>query len=441
MSKKDIKLSKLSKIVSEMADDIKIEGLDKAFFEVFEMNIEQLTDTRQQSKVKHRLGDVVGIVFFALLADIDEWLEMEFFAIDQREVLGKYLSLENGIPSHDTIERVMSIISEEELQSLLVEILKDIIIRATKDMEMPLYTHDELGISVTDIVAVDGKETRNSGRKNAVDKTDMRNLNELNVQSTEYGITLSSTRIEEKTNEIPEAQKVLKSLELRGCIVTADALNTQKETARSIVEDAHADYCLALKANQRNTYNDVYDYFQSEDIRKELQNDPRYYKREEEVLSNKTILREYYISERIKWFSDKDSWKKLTSIGYEKKTIRKADGSSVIEERFFLNSFKADAELLSIVVRRHWHVENLLHWVLDVTFKEDKLTTREKKALHNLGLMRRFVLSILKILKEYYGNISYKHIRRRIGRTFEKQIPIIFSVIKELYDQGRLEKQ
>lgn len=77
----------------------------------------------------------------------------------------------------------------------------------------------------------------------------------------------------------------------------------------------------------------------------------------------------------------------------------------------------------------------------DVTFKEDKLTTREKKALHNLGLMRRFVLSILKILKEYYGNISYKHIRRRIGRTFEKQIPIIFSVIKELYDQGRLEKQ
>ena len=75
MSKKDIKLSKLSKIVSEMADDIKIEGLDKAFFEAFEMNIEQLTDTRQQSKVKHRLGDVVGIVFFALLADIDEWLQ------------------------------------------------------------------------------------------------------------------------------------------------------------------------------------------------------------------------------------------------------------------------------------------------------------------------------------------------------------------------------
>ena len=229
MSKKAIKLNKLSKIVSEMADDIKIDGLDKAFFEVFEENIEQLTDTRQQSKVKHKLGDIVGIVFFALLADIDEWIEMEFFAIAQREVLGKYLSLENGIPSHDTIERVMSIISEEELQSLLVEILKDIIIRATKDMEMPLYTHDELGIRVTDIVAVDGKETRNSGKKNAVDKADMRNLNELNVQSTEYGITLSSTRIDEKTNEIPEAQKVLKSLDLRGCIVTADALNTQKE--------------------------------------------------------------------------------------------------------------------------------------------------------------------------------------------------------------------
>ncbi len=92
--------------------------------------------------------------------------------------------------------------------------------------------------------------------------------------------------------------------------------------------------------------------------------------------------------------------------------------------------------MFSTVVRRHWHVENLPHWILDVTFHEDDLRTREKKALHNLGLIRRSVLSLLKILKAYYGNISYKHIRRRIGRTFESQVPVIFSVVKELYDRG-----
>ncbi len=265
---------------------------------------------------------------------------------------------------------------------------------------------------------------------------DGRNLNELNVQSTEYGVTLSSTRIGEKTNEIPEAQAVLKKLDLRKCVVTADALNTQKETAHSIVKDAHADYCLALKANQQNAYADVRDYFSDEGLRKALEGQKLTYKKEEETFSGKTVVREYYITEEIRWFEDRRLWEKLTSIGYEKKTIKHNDGKTAVEERYFLCSIKADAELFSTVVRRHWHVENLLHWILDVTFREDSLKTREKKALHNLGLIRRSVLSLLKILKAYYGNISYKHMRRRIGRTFEAQIPVIFSVIKELYDRG-----
>ena len=436
MAKKDTKLVQLSKIVSEMADDLRIEGLDMEFFDVFEEKAENLTDSRQQSKVKHKMEDVIAIVFFALLAGEDEWIEIEYFAIDQRDVLKKYLKLPNGIPSHDTLERVISIIEPDELQDFLVDTLRAVIMRATKEMDMPLYTNEELGIRVSDIVAIDGKETCSTGNPKADNEQDRRNLNELNVQSTEYGITLSSTRIDEKTNEIPETQKVLKKLDLRGCIVTADALNTQKETARSIVKDAHADYCLALKANQKNAYTDVVEYFQSSDIRKELCSQKNSWRKEKEIFTDKTVEREYYISDDIKWFSDKKLWTGLKSIGYEKKKIKKADGETVVEERYFLCSFHADAELFSIVVRRHRHIENLLHWVLDVTFKEDRLSTREKKALHNIGLIRRFVLSLLKILKEYYGNISYKQIRRRIGRTFEKQVPVIFSVIKELYDQG-----
>lgn len=436
MPKKDTKLKELSKIIHELTDDLDMNGMDIVFFDIFGDSMAKLSDSRQPAKVMHLMEDVVAIVFFALLSDVDEWHEMEMFAIDQRDVLAKYLKLPNGIPSHDTLERVISVIKPEELQKILVDILKAIIIRSTKEMGMPLYTQDELGISVTDIVAIDGKETCGTGNKKADDENDRRNLNELNVLSTEYGITLSSTRINEKTNEIPEAQAVLKTLDLKGTIVTADALNTQKETARVIVEDARGDYCLALKANQKNTYTDVSEYYHSEETLLELQKKDHCYCKEEEYLSDRTVIREYYLSEEIGWFADKKLWKKLTSVGYERKVTKYKNGATNIEERYFLCSFRADAVLLSIVVRRHWHVENLLHWLLDVTFKEDSLTTRNKKALHNLGLIRRFVLSLIKALKTYYGNISYRMIRRHIGRKFDKEIPVIFSAFKVLYDQG-----
>ena len=436
MAKKDTKLTRLAKIVSEMTEDLNETGIEKEFFEGLGRELGTLSDRRQQSKVWHKLGDVVAIVFFALLSDVDEWVEMEYFAVDQRETLGRYLELPHGIPSHDTLERVIAIIDPDELQGLLVSTLKAVIMRATKEMKMPLYTNRELGIEISDIVAVDGKETRNTGKRNTGKEEDKRNLNELNVQSTEYGITLSSTRISEKTNEIPEAQAVLKKLDLRKCVVTADALNTQKETVHSIVHDAHADYCLAVKANQCNAYTDIKDYFSDEGLRKALERQGLTYRKEEEILSDRVVKREYYITEDIRWFADRDLWEKLTGIGCERKTTKYKDGKAAVEERYFLCSLRADAELFSIVVRRHWHVENLLHWILDVTFREDSLRTREKKALHNLGLIRRSVLSLLKILKAYYGNISYKHMRRRIGRTFEAQVPVIFSVVKELYDRG-----
>lgn len=435
MPKKSTKLQKLSASVNEMIEDMdKNNAFDELFIQIMSGKLKDIKDERQQSKVKHQMSDIIGIVFFAVLSDIDEWYEMEMFAIDHRDTIKKYLPLENGIPSHDTLERVFAIIKESELQEILVGVLKDMIMKATKEMDAPFYTNEELGINIADVIAIDGKETRNSGKRYGTNEEECRNLNELNVQSTEYGITLSSTRIDEKTNEIPEAQKVLRELDLKGCIVTADALNTQKETVAAIVNDAHADYCLALKANQRLAYDEIREYFTEETLN-ELKKGKYTYREEREITSERSVVREMYITEDIKWFEDREKWVKLKSIGYERKTIvNQHDKTMKIEERYYLGSIKADAELFSLVIRRHWHVENLLHWVLDVTFREDKLSMKEKKAMHNLGLIRRFVLSILKVLKEYYGNISYRYMRRRICRTFEKQIPIILSVLKILYE-------
>ncbi|WP_160562124.1 ISAs1 family transposase [Parablautia muri] len=177
------------------------------------------------------------------------------------------------------------------------------------------------------------------------------------------------------------------NLDLRGCVVTADALNTQKETARAIVKKAHGDYCLALKENQKTVYNEVKEYFADEKLLKETMAADGKYLKETEKKSGSIVTREYFITDDIKWFEDRKEWEKLSSIGYERKIITRtgADGT-VREERYFLCSIKPNAELFSIAARRHWNIENNLHWALDIVFSEDKLRSKEKNGIHNLGL-------------------------------------------------------
>ena len=233
-------------------------------------------------------------------------------------------------------------------------------------------------------------------------------------------------------------QEVMGKLDCRGCVVTADAMNTQKDTARAIVEKAQGDYCLALKENHKTAYHEVKEYFANEGFLKEIMAADGQYLKETEETASETVVREYFITSDIKWFEDRKEWKKLKTIGYEKKTItRKRTGDTIIEERYFLCSIEAVAELFAIVVRRHWHIENGLHWALDIVFREDRLRSKEKNGVHNLGLIRRFVLFIIKLMKTYYHR-SMKRIRSKIGRNLKTELPVILSVLKVLYDNDML---
>lgn len=238
MAKKDTKLENLSKTVHMLIEEIRLsetEGPDRIFMDVYSQQADRMTDSRQQAKVKHTFRDILGIVFFGVLAGNDEWEDIYDFAMDERETLRNYLDLKNGIPSHDTIQRVFAIIRPDELQAMLKEILIQMVEMAGQHLDQYLYQNEELDCYVRDVIAADGKETRHTAKKHAKDPEDLCNLNEFNVMSTEWGVCLSSTRINEKTNEIPEMQAVMKGLDCRKCIVTADAMNAQKETARVIV--------------------------------------------------------------------------------------------------------------------------------------------------------------------------------------------------------------
>ena len=438
MPKKDPRLVELSKYVKDYLSKEDTEMFSDQFLDILSDEINTLSDSRQKSKIKHSLNDCVGIVLFSSFAGIDEWIEMELFAEDHYDDLRGYLALTNGIPSHDTLERVFTIIKHDELQTILVRILKETIKKACANGNV--YENSELDLYFDDIISIDGKETCKSGNPNKKDIKDQRNFNVLNVQSTETGITLSTIKIDEKTNEIPEAQAVLKTLDLSKCIVTTDALNTQKSTVDAIINDAKGDYCLAVKGNQKTLFEDLVLYFSDEEFLDAIKKNKLGYLIVTEEDRTRIITWEHFITDDIEWYEDREKWNSLKSFGYVKKTIYdKNKDKQNIEERYYICSFKPVAQLFSLVIRRHWHVE-VLHWMLDVVFKEDSLRTKEKKALHNLGLINRFVLSILKILKPYYNNISYQHIRRKIDRNFKKEIPVVFAVIKKLYSDEILIK-
>lgn len=442
MPKKDTKLQKLSENIYATLEEIRglgIEDLDRMFMQEYLEQASRLTDTRQQAKVWYSLKDVIGIVFFAVLAGNDEWTDIADFAMDERETLKKYLDLPKGIPSHDTIQRVFFILHPDELQGMLVNILIQLVTAAGKKLDEYLYRNDSLGCCIRDIIAADGKETRNTAKKNGRTGEEKRNLQEFNVMSTEWGICLSSTRIEEKSNEIPEMQKVIRQMDCRGCVVTADAMNTQKATTTAIVKEAKGDYCLALKENHKTVYEEIKEYFSCDDLLKILIGQEDRYLKEIEHTSTQMITREYFITNDIQWFEDRKDWEKLTSIGYERKTItQKRTGIVNVEERYYLCSIPPVAELFGIAIRRHWHIENSLHWTLDVVFREDKLHSKEKNGIHNLGLIRRFTMFIIKLLKVYYHR-SMKRIRNKIGRNLEEEIPVILAVLKVLYDNDLLD--
>lgn len=229
--------------------------------------------------------------------------------------------------------------------------------------------------------------------------------------------------IEDKTNEIPTIPDILTRFNVKGNIITWDALNTQVKNVEAVI-DLHGDYVVPVKGNQKNFYNDLIDYFDEKTLEciKAGRSNSEYLSYPEKRGSN-NIIYEYYQTSDVKWYHDKDKWKKLNTIGVVKKTIY--DGihkRPKIEMRYYVSSLNVNIELFSKAIRNHWSIENKLHWHLDFTFKQDENTTANKKALFNLELINKFCLGLLKKVKPYYNNISLRRIRKIISYNFEKSI-------------------
>jgi len=304
-----------------------------------------------------------------------------------QQFLRKYLELPNGIPSHDTIQRVFAMVNPE--------FLKGFQIRWNE-----LLSSNE-GEKLKKIFSLDGKTQR--GNKRGGQKP-----NHIVSAVDENGFCFSQELVEDKSNEITAIPLVLKDLNIKGHIVTTDAMGCQKDIAALIVK-MKADYVLALKANHGILHGDVKLYFDDAELLKGCA-----YTRTAEKARSSVEIREYWQTEDIPWISDRKDWSKLKSITMTRNTIAKGD-STTTETRYFISSLgvtindkgKKTADEVARAIRSHWMVESFHHH-LDVTYKEDANQTAEKDATFNLNIITKLAHSTLKLLDIGRKNVSIR---------------------------------
>lgn len=365
--------------------------------------IELIEDKRQEKKIRHKLLDIVVIVLFAKLANADDWQEVEIFAKSKEDFLRQYIELENGIPSHDTMQRVMGSIAPEYMQRVY-----------QKWNEM---VNRREGEALKKIICIDGKTMRGN-------KTEKQKANHIvSAWCDMDGFCLGQKKVEEKSNEITAIPQLLDAIQVKGCVITIDAMGTQTEIVEKM-KQKRADYTLAVKENQKNLYHEIREYFEDEEFLEEIK-DNGGYKITKEKAHSQIEIREYYQCDKIKWMQEKSRWKGIKSIGMICKTTKQA-GKEVTERRYYISSLPSDIELFARTVREHWSVE-IMHWHLDVTFKEDANATLDKTAAQNLNIINKWCLSILKLFN-VGKKMSLKKKRYCISMNAEKCLEQILSL-------------
>jgi predicted transposase YbfD/YdcC len=314
----------------------------------------------------------VVIAVCAVICGADDFVSIAEFGRKKRKWLARFLDLANGIPSHDRFNAVLAAIKPAEFEACLLSWITAL--------------HE---ITDGQIVAIDGKTLRRSfdtaSSKSA--------LHMVSAWATANQISLGQVAVDEKSNEITAIPKLLKIIEVSGCLVTIDAMGCQTDIARAIL-DAGADYLLAVKGNQPTLHSGISWFFltareQGFARRRVDRHETRQrgHGREE--------TRQYYVCDVPRHLPDRQRWPKLAAIGWAiSDTMR--DGRRCYEMRYYVMSKKLSARRFAEAVRGHWSIENCLHWQLDVTFQEDQSRLRRGHADANFSILRRTALSLLK---------------------------------------------
>jgi len=364
--------------------------MPKKPLEAIEEHFSKVTDPRIDRRKEHKLIDMIVIAICAVICGAEGWTDIENFGNSKLPWLKTFLELPNGIPSHDTFGRVFSMVDAQQFQLAFYEWV----------MAVNEIMHGQ-------IINIDGKRLAGSEDK----FLGKRAIYMVSAWAEENEIVLGQRKVDEKSNEITAIPELLKLLAISGCIVTIDAIGTQTQIAKTIVE-AQADYVLSVKENQGHLFEDISVLFAVDQA-----HDFKYanLERHQEIHKGhgRIETRECWCTsdpDYLNLIRDRENWVGLRSIAMVVST-RMVGDKQTKKTRYYISSLPSDPERLLHVVRRHWAIENELHWVLDVAMNEDHSRERKDQAPENLAVLRHIALNLLKQEKTAKGGIHAKQLQ------------------------------
>lgn len=331
-----------------------------------------LDDPRRYNK-RHLLVDIINIAICAVICGADDWEAVEEFGKDKQDWFEQFLELPHGIPSHDTFRRVFAVLDAEQFRTRFVEWMKAV--------------HEK---TEGQIVPIDGKMLRRSHDKALGKKA----IHMVSAWAVENQLVLGQVKVDDKSNEITAIPQLLDLLEIAGCIVTIDAMGCQKEISKKII-GKDADYALALKENQGGLYEDVQELFSYAEETGFADCD--YHKTVEKGHGRIEIRECWTISsaEYMPYLRNLSDWANLRTIVMVKRE-RRLGIKVEIEVKYYISSLLSSAQHILSVIRGHWGIENQLHWVLDIAFREDECRLRKGNGAQNFAVLRHIALNLLK---------------------------------------------
>ena len=327
----------------------------------------QINDFRRLNKKVYDLESILLIGIISVICGAETWNEMEHYANSKEEFLRTFLDLPNGIPSHDTFNRVFSNIDSQEFEKYFIE-----------------WVSELLELNPKEVIAIDGKTIRGAkanGKKSPVHM--------VSAWANDNNLVLGQIKVAEKSNEITAIPKLLEVLSIKDTIVTIDAMGCQTDIAAKIVEK-EADYILAVKGNQAQLHQDIQDEFSFGKNIKSITT--------QDLDHGRIETRTCHILTDFKFIEKGNSWKNLTTVIKLESTreFKNTDKPKEQAVRYYISSLEGEPACFQKAIRSHWAIENKLHWTLDVAFSEDASRKRTKNAAQNFSILNKIALNLLK---------------------------------------------
>jgi len=362
-----------------------------------------IEDPRSGGNTRHHFGEVLFMTITGLLCGMNNFEEIEEFCLHQINWLKKWISLPNGIPRAQTFTNIFAVISPEKFNHCLIEHLK----------ELNPELHKQ-------VIAIDGKSLRGSG--SLIQKS----AHAVSAWAQEARLTLGQEFVSEKSNEITAIPKLLDLLDLKGHLVTIDAMGTHIPIAEKIIAQG-GDYLLALKGNQGNLHKEVEDHFHT-GLR---HHDPKKTKgwsqwQNTEKGHGRITTRTVVVTTQMETMNQelREKWPQLRSlIALENETIEQPSGKKRKREiRYYISSQESNAEAFGLAVRQHWSIENNCHWMLDTAFREDHHQLSSGHAAKNFGTARRIALNLLNNDDTVKKSLPKKRFHALMNQPFREKL-------------------